>query len=180
MPSFADLPGATPTERTTLIGRDPAERERKVAEDWRGGRDSILAYDPSSNVLTRRVDGQLGDPDDPDGLYSGGRSTTFTYDALNRERTMKVGERFSKTTWWPSDELQMRTKLNGTEEGSTGEPMASNPGTTERRYYLRSGEIARKVRAPEQGPTTTQTYDYDLDSNRLFDERGAHTYNARS
>ena len=192
MPSFDDLPGSTPEDRTTLIERDAAERERRISEDWRGGRDTTLAYDPSNNVTTRRVDGQLA----ADQSYSGGRTSAFSYDALNRERTMKVGERFSKTTWWPTDQLQMRTKLNGAEDpNDLGEPLETNTGTTERRYYLRSGEISRKVRVREPGSadldgenddadaearTQTQTYDYDLDSNRLFDERGAHTYNSRA
>lgn len=52
-------------------------------------------------------------------------------------------------------------------------------GYLDSRYYLRSGDPARQVRDPEQGSTTTQTYDYDRDGNRLFDERGAHAYNAR-
>ncbi len=85
---------------------------------------------------------------------------------------MDVADRHSERTWRPSDELQSRSKLNG--DGS-----AEDPGTLEHRYYLRSGDLARQVRDPEQGSTTTQTYDYDRDGNRLFDERGAHAYNAR-
>lgn len=96
---------------TDLIERDAAERETRINELWRGeddwhdGRDTILAYDSANNVTTRRVDGLLFDPG-PTGLavddgpctgdlseceYRDGRTTAFTYDALDRESTMDIG-----------------------------------------------------------------------------------------
>ncbi len=179
IPTFAGAPSDFDYDRTTLITRDPAERERRVQESWRGGRDTVYTYDANNNVTTRRVDGKLVNPgalaNDPADdtpctgsiescTYSGGRTSGFTYDPLDREQTMDVAGRRSTTSWWPSDQLRSRTKLNG---------------TIDSRFYLRSGDLARQVRDPEQGSTTTQTYDYDRDGNRLFDERGAHAYNAR-
>lgn len=176
VPEFTDGEVSAPLLRTTLIGRDTAERETDVDENWPTGRDTAMIYDASNNLLHRRVEGAF----DGNGEYDGGRTSSFTYDALGREKTMEVAGRFSTTTWWPSDQIQQRTKLNGVQdEDESGEVDEDNPGTTEWRYYLRSGDTSQKVRIPEEGDQTTQTYDYDLNGNTLFDERGSHVFNAR-
>ena len=188
IPDFPGAPQDFAFERTTEIARDAAERERRVNESWRGGRDSAFGYDAAGNVTTRKLDGKLTDggspcPGEGSGCtYEGGRIFNFTYDALDRERRLAVDtapatdgpdegtdptddpDRLTMTEWWPSDQMRERTKPND---------------TVESRYYLPSAEISAKVRDPRQGATETQTYAYDLNGNRSFDERGAHAFNAR-
>jgi RHS repeat-associated protein len=160
-------PGAP---RATNILRDDAEREHVVNEAWGGGRDTLFEYDDNGNVRLRRVDGAYSSSAGVED-YSGddAKSTTFTYDSLDHERTMTVDpprgdNRTTTTTWWPSGDMHARTKDND---------------TVETRYFDVHGRISRKTRNPDEGDTETQDYDYDADGNRTKDERGTERFDPR-
>src|SRR3954452_4134280 len=94
--------------RTTAITGEPAERQTLVNETWASGKDTAFDYDPNGNVKVRRTDGTNG----ANG-YQGGKTATFTYDALDRETQLEVAEgaddRITTTTYWPSGDIASRT-----------------------------------------------------------------------
>jgi RHS repeat-associated protein len=192
IPSFPGAPSGFEYNRKTTIARDPAERELRVNEDWRLGRDTTFSYDEAGNVTTRRTDGRLVDPQTGDACTGAGSgcdyvgddraSTGFTYDALDRETTMERtsdGETQGwRTQWWPNDKLESRTRIDG---ALAADPANDDVAARDSRFFWPSGDPSARVHDPgsSEGPST-QTYAYDLNGNRTFDERGIHTYNARS
>ena len=151
--------------RTTVIGRDAAERETVVDEQWTNGRDTQYSeYDANGNVQQLSTDGSFNATN---GSYTGDetKATTFEYDPLDRETEATVtarGEtRKTATDWWDSGEISTRTKANG---------------TVEQRFFNAHGEISQKRRDPAAtaADTEVQGYDYDADGNRIMDERGGH------
>jgi RHS repeat-associated protein len=163
------VPDIGPPDRTTTIQRDFAERET-IVDEHDAGRDTTFEYDGDGNVTRRQTDGQYVETSSG-ATYEGDerKTTTFTYDALDRERTMTVdpargANRLTTTTWWPSGDMREREKSNH---------------TVETRYFNPRGEISRKIRDPQQGDTRTQDYDYDAEGNRTEDERGTHVFDPR-
>jgi RHS repeat-associated protein len=155
------------TPRATNVQRDDAERERVVNEAWSGGKDTFFDYDANGNVKVRKTDGVYEGSD----TYSGddAKTTTFEYDSLNRELSNTVNpptgaNRTTTTTWWPSGDMNARTKENG---------------TVEKRYFDVLARISQKTRDPDQGDSDTQDYEYDADGNRTKDERGAERFDPR-
>ena len=186
VPSFDGAPAGFDYDRQTVIACDSAERELRVNESWRGGRDTTFSYDPAGNVTKRRTDGKLVDSNGDSCTGSGAgctytgtdaASAEFTYDALDREQTLvrsSGGKTQSwQTSWWPTDELKSRTRMNG--------GLSADVAATDRRYFWPSGDPSARLHDPgsSEGPST-QTYAYDLNGNRTFDERGIHAFNARS
>ena len=116
-----DLAGADPSflNRTIKVDRDFAERETDINETSQVGLDTRYDYDDDGNLILRRVDGTLSG-----GNYSGGRTTTFTYDELGREETMEVDDdpanpspiRTWTTATFPSDQIDRVTRPNGVSE----------------------------------------------------------------
>lgn len=155
--------------RTTQFGRDDAERESYVVEDWADGKDVNLAYDRFSGDQTLRQTG--GRYDRAEDAYSGGeaKTTRFAFDSLGRETRMTVDppggeDRETTTRWSDGGTMLERRKPND---------------TVERWTYNVLGEKTEKVRDPASGATETQAYDYDANGNRSVDERGRHWFNAR-
>ena len=106
--------------RTWLLKRDDADRLTRVNEDWTGGKDTRLAYNPDGDLTDRHTDGVLDTT--VDGGYRGGKHTKFTYDSIGRERTMTVRQdgqaaaRETTSSWYPSGDLAERTLPNGSKE----------------------------------------------------------------
>ena len=153
--------------RTTIFGRDAAEREIRVNEAWTGGRDVRLAYaDGTGDLASRRTEGTFtGD------VYGGDKVKTasFEYDSLGREVQMTVdpavgADRVTKTRWHGGGQMRERTKPNG---------------TVDRWSWNGLGEKTGHERDPDTGTTQTQDYSYDDNGNRTKDERGEHRFNAR-
>jgi RHS repeat-associated protein len=155
-------------DRATVITRDPSEREHRVNESWRGGRDTIFWYDEAGNVKTRETDGAI----QPDGGYGGreARSTRFVYDSVDRETSMTVqregeGARATTTSYFNSGDVRERRRPSG---------------ALERWRYTSRGERSRRERVRKSGSVAeTQDYGYDANGNRSQDERGTHAFNAR-
>lgn len=163
-------------DRLTHLYQDAAERETVVDEDWPAqgelpsGRDTATDYDRDGNVSRRRTDGVAtvsaeGEVTD----YSGGKSTTYAYDSLDRETDMSVEQgsqtRATYSTYHPSGELRSRTNPDQVAEST---------------YFGPDGDIAKMMRAKGSGsPVKDQGYGYDVNGNREADERGSYRYNAR-
>ena len=166
-------------DRTTTFGYDDADRQTladeqafDVNEETRRGKDTKLAYDRNGNVLERLTDGRV----QANGSYLGGKTTTFSYDSLDREQSMDVvagGERTRSTStdYWPGGERSLRR----TERESVDDD------TVERWFRFSDGRLSRmdRKRQGSAGFLKQQAYDYDLNANRIQDERGTHEFNAR-
>lgn len=159
-----------PEERVTVFGRDDAERESYVQEDWSRGKDVNLGYDAFTGDQTlRQTRGQYDRDSD---TYTGqdAKTTTFDFDSLGRETKMTVDpsddkpDRVTRTRWSDGGAMIGREKPNE---------------TVERWSWNVLGEKVQKVRDPVSGATDTQPYDYDANGNRTTDERGRHWFNAR-
>jgi hypothetical protein len=147
--------------------------------------DTVFSYDPDGNVFARSDNGQLGtgsfscpstaqNATLPLPAYTGGQTSTFTFDNLDRETTMNVASnqgdspqqptRTYTTNYWPSgtDESQTRSQQNGS-------PI------TENWYFNDDGKESQDVRSSD---ATNQTFAYDTDGNRITSENGNHVYNA--
>ena len=178
-PEAEDHPGT----RTTQIAVNAAERPVLVDETWSRGRDTTFLYDRNGNVVRRQTDGRADpptapvDPEQPYG-YTGSdaRTTAFTYDALDREKTAAVcdnasscsagagGARVTSTDWYPSGEVERRTKPSS---------------AVETRAYFEDGRISQMRRVANGVQQKDQTYDYDENGNRTRDERGTYLHSAR-
>lgn len=162
--SVVDCDGGCGTSYETKFTYDGVERPTLVNET-RNNKDTRLAYDLNGNVVTRQTDGNFAN-----GSYTGGKTTTITFNGADRQQTMDVqlaGDnltRHSTFDYWPSGDLATRTTPND---------------TTERRYYLGNGDLTSLVRSKAGGATTTTDYTYDADGNRTRDERGTYSYNSR-
>lgn len=97
-------------DRFTNISRDPAERELVVNETWPKGKDTVFSYDDAGNVATRKTDGAhnaaSGDYGDAPNSTDKAKSTSFSYDRLDRERSATITQasktRSHEKNWWPS------------------------------------------------------------------------------
>jgi RHS repeat-associated protein len=166
-------------DRTTTFSYDDADRQTladeqafNAAEQTRRGKDTKLAYDRNGNVLERLTDGRV----QANGNYAGGKTTTFSYDSLDRERSMQVvagGERTRSTStdYWPGGERSLRR----TDRESVDDD------TVERWFRFSDGRLSRmdRKRQGASGFLKERAYDYDLNGNRVRDERGAHEFNSR-
>ncbi len=160
---------ARTNSRQTTFSYDAADRQAAVDETWTGGRDTQLFYDRNGNVTERRTDGAITAP----GSYSAdGRTTSSTYDSLDRETLNRVRtpngsggyvDRVTTSAYFPSGEKHYITKPNGEQE--------------ERRYddAMRLTFLSRSA----GGRPKMQSYSYDRNGNRAEDERGRYTFNAR-
>jgi RHS repeat-associated protein len=151
---------------------DADESAFMSGEDLRRGKDTRLRYDLDGNVVKRRTDGRI----QADDSYAGGKTTEFCFDPLGRETEMEVtadGEATRRTfsEYWPGGELRSRR----TERAS------SSNDTVERWFRFSDGRLSRLDRK-RQGAVDfakNQAYDYDLNGNRIQDERGSHEFNSR-
>lgn len=160
--------------RLRTMDHDGAERTEVVDERWQNGRDTAFRHDADGNVLDRWTDTEyLGRNADGTVNVTGGKQTSFTYDELDREVSMRVADagrpvRETTTQYWPSGDMRSRTKPNGTVEDW---------------HYLDDGRVNRMRRHRAAAPATElakdQQYHYDENGNRDVDERGLHVYNAR-
>lgn len=176
--AFVDLRAATTCDdagtRVTAITRDGADRQARVNETWDTGKDTTYAYDATGNVTKQQTDGAYHPAagttpatyDGPDA-----KTTTYAYDSLNRETSVVVSPtngatRVTASSRWPSGALKQRTKSNG---------------TTDRWFYDTTGSATMHTRTPTgaTAPVDAQTYSYDANGNRIQDERGTYTFNAR-
>jgi len=181
-------------DRTMIIGRDPAERQLRVNESWRGGRDTVFTYDADGMTTSRLTDGRLkmagSGADCPAGqtascVYEGGKTTTFSYDALHQERRMTVTERKIASDADPS------IRESVTDYYPSGDPMskerwtAGQPHVTETYFWRADGQMGQmQINRPGtdvEGAAAdkNEVYAYDLNGNRTADERGTHAFNAR-
>ncbi len=163
--------------RTTGISYDNAERPTLVNERWTSGKDSAFAYDSGGNVVTRRTDGTVQTPGDP-ASYQGGTTTSFGYDALERETSTRVcvsgpvtcvagsADRTTTTDYYDGPRVKTRRKPNGVVETVS---------------FLDDDRLASMKRTKGDAGATLKdlTYTYDRNGNRTQDERGTHLYNAR-
>ncbi len=144
---------------------DEAGRLETVNEAWAEGKDTRFDYNRDGDVIKRWTDGRISGTD-----YVGGKAAEFSFDSLGRETVMRVqrsgqsSDRTTRTSYWPSSRRQERTKPNG---------------TVERWYFDGQDRLNSRVRDPHMGTTEEQAYEYDLNGNRVRDERGTHEYNAR-
>jgi RHS repeat-associated protein len=179
--------------RTTEYAYDALERQLAVDETWKADRDTTYSYDDNGNVFLRRTDGELARTGSPPALLTGtepylrGKTTTFEFDAQDRETLMRVShpEDASKTRsraseYWPSNEVRewRRTSTGGAT-------------ITERRYFADDGRLLQKTREGSSGADTPRIYQYDDADNdstdptqwgngsRSSDERGTHVFNSR-
>ena len=74
------------------------------------------------------------------------------------------GARVTSTDWYPSGELERRTKPNS---------------AVETRAYFEDGRISQMRRVANGVQQKDQTYDYDENGNRTRDERGTYLHSAR-
>jgi RHS repeat-associated protein len=176
---FSFLPGQEFTLQSTVIDRDRAERETIVDVRPAGaaGSDNVpdtrFTYDSEGNPLARQTDTPWNETlNNGAGGWTGTpKTTSFTYDQLGRETRAevdpKVGtNRITTTTYFGSGPLRAREHPNG---------------ALERYFYDTDGRINRMQRR-RAGATNfykNQPYDYDLNGNRVRDERGTYDYNAR-
>ena len=183
-------PGEEPAlERNTFIERDLAERQIRVKEAWREGRDTLFDYNPDGTVSERRTDGELVAPSAPGGngscssrqlegcTYDGGKSTEFTYDALGRERIMEVSgngpERTALSDYYGSGDLREKLRWSSDDGGA-------NEQVEESYFWRADGLISRmQISRDDSADDKDQPYAYDLNGNRTSDERGTHVFNAR-
>jgi RHS repeat-associated protein len=153
--------------RTTELVYDSAARLKYVDEQWKLDRDTKYRYDEDSNVTQRWTDGELDLVHDD---YDGGKSTTFDYDTIGREREMLVersgeSDRETQKTYWPSSNVRRVTRPNM---------------TVEETYLDTQGRVRRRDRTPDGDSTKIHGYFYDSVDNRIHDDKGAHEYNARA
>jgi RHS repeat-associated protein len=106
----------------------------------------------------------------------GGKRTEFCFDPLGREVQMTVtaeGEATRETfsDYWPGGELRSRR----TERASSAND------TVERWFRFSDGRLSRLDRKRQGAAEFAkhQAYDYDLNGNRVEDERGTHGFNSR-
>jgi RHS repeat-associated protein len=169
-------------DRVTRISRDAAERQTLVNEMWANSKDTVLTYDKDGNVLTRRTDGAVDaavDPAQPDpATYKNGKTTSFDYDPLGRERHTWVcttsptascaaggAQRTTSSDYYDGDFLASRTKPGG---------------IVETRSYNDRGKLTNLTRKKGTTVQKNRSYSYDRNDNRTTDERGTHLFNARS
>lgn len=167
--------------RTTKVSYDEANRPSLVDQShgWAGGRgkDTATSYDLNGNAMQRMTDGVASTPSDPANPgYQGGKTTDFSYDVLDREQRMRVTgtdehDRSFTSSYWPSGDLQTRTRQQDT-----------GPTVTESSYYFANGQLARKERHKPDGTMDAEdatTYAYNQNGDATTDERGTYDYNAR-
>ncbi|MEY2430379.1 MAG: hypothetical protein QOC92_104, partial [Acidimicrobiaceae bacterium] len=162
--------------RTTTFGRDSAERLTQVNETWLDGKDTGFAYDANGNVTSRQTDGRFvgGQYVDSNGGHDDAKTTSFTYDRLDRETQMRVAQgsdpmRTTNKTYYDSGELATQHTSNN---------------VNELRFYGRHGDLTT-LRRQRDGAASAdflkdQDYTYDPNGNRTKDERGTHDFNARN
>jgi RHS repeat-associated protein len=163
-------------DRVTRMRNDDAERQRTVNERWATGKDTVFAYNAEGEVLHRRTDGALPTDGDPAG-YSGGKTTSFDYDNLGREKKTWVctngpatcnattADRTTTTTYFDGGFVDRRVKPNDVREDYT---------------FRDDGRLASMRRSkPNNDELKNQEYLYDRNGNRRKDERGTHLFNAR-
>ncbi len=166
--------------RSTTFTRDAAEREQIVNETWATGEDTRFVYDEAGNVTRRQTDGRWNASTSTYVDSAGGRddakTTDFTYDRLEREKTMDTTQgsdpsRGVDRDYWPSGELQRKTILKP----------GTNNNIDEYRFFTSRGEVSkiRRQKVGESGFQKDQGYSYDANGNRTEDERGEHEFNAR-
>ena len=153
--------------RTTLFEYDKAERQIRINETGTKTQDTGLRYDENGNITTRQTDGGFN----TQGGYDGGKTTSFSFDELDREKEMETvvatndePRRTTSTEYYPSGEISKRTWRGG------------GPDVVEESFYLTDGRLARVTNSALQ---KNQAYAYDGNGNRSQDERGSHIYNAR-
>jgi RHS repeat-associated protein len=143
-----------------------------VNEQSRRGKDTKIAYDADGNVKERQTDGRFL----TDGSYSGGKLSKYTYDTVDQEIEALVtapGEatRRTVTDYWPSGERKLLTTKRST----------AADDTVERTFFFSDGRASRKdrKRVGAAGFAKAQDYKYGINGNRIQDERGSYTFNAR-
>lgn len=155
---------------TETFTYDAANR-LKNANDSLRGTDTHMTYYAGGLIHTRQTDGNLGS----DGVsYTGGKTTTFTYDSLDRQQTMTVDpgddpsdgpNRTTTFDYYPSGDQLRQTDPNGVQHND---------------YYDATGQIVGKQRVKNGATTDVQAYTYDANSNRTADEKGTEHYNSRN
>jgi RHS repeat-associated protein len=150
--------------------------------------DTTQAYDADGNLAQRRTNGSITPGS---GLYTGGQTTSFTYDTLGRETTMAVAPNpatasttpdscpapagaqpcrfFNTTKYAPSGQVMEEQRWQGDPNNPSGQ-------ITEDYKYNDDGTLASDNRTG--GDNLSVTYSYDTDANRTTDERGTHQFNA--
>lgn len=181
--SFTDpkvtLANQTPYTSVTGLVYDAADRllltnvrPPGVSGFTGGSGDTRFVYDRDGNVAERDTDGTATAPGTPPGFgYSDGKTTTFSYDALDRQRSMHVngaGDDPNRDFSWTYTPAGLRAQ-------STSQ-QGSGATVTETRSYDDAGQLTRATRSGSPGKD--QAYSYDADGNRTSDERGTHAYNA--
>jgi RHS repeat-associated protein len=195
-PSPIDL-SAAPAETDSMC-YDPAGRLTRVNETFMPGAadtglDTAQTYDADGNLSTRSTNGYLGTASGSQTScptaaqaqsstpppYTGGEQTTFAYNNLDQETTMKVAStsagvqptRTYSTTYWPSGQKQTQTRQQG-----------NGPTINEQWFYNDNGQESEDVNPSEtvnsSGATKDQLYTYDTDGNLTQSENGSHLYNA--
>jgi RHS repeat-associated protein len=175
---------------TTNSSYDGADRNTQVNEAWAGGKDTRLGYDPDGNVFLRQTDGKLTNPGNLASDYTGGKTTDFQFDSLDRETATTVHppvdsdnpcdqqhpdchDRTFGTTYWPSGDRKQVVKYNA------GSADQGRVRTTDSYFYTDDGRLSRRDRRPAGGATDQQDYSYDANANRTKDAHGAYEFNAR-
>lgn len=148
--------------RITVFARDAAERQTRVISP---GSDALFVYDEgATGLLTER---RTGGNFDAQQRYVGDYTATFTYDSLGRELTTDYSGRVTRTTWSDGGQISERVKSNGTRDVWERDGL---------------GRLARHRRVQASGaedPVLSGGYRYDVNGNRVQDERGEFAYNAR-
>jgi RHS repeat-associated protein len=143
---------------------DDADRLR-TANDSARGTDTVLTYDIEGLVGTRQTDGTLSGS-----TYTGGKTTTLTYDALDRQQKLEVNpsdgpNRVTNYDYWNSGDQKRKTDPNLVKHED---------------YYDAAGQLIDRERLKGASTVATQTYSYDRNQNRTRDEKGTETYNSRN
>ncbi|WP_270006592.1 polymorphic toxin-type HINT domain-containing protein [Solirubrobacter deserti] len=177
--------------RETHSVYDVAERLTEVNEvdtndSWDDDKDTFYDYDADDNITVRKTDGNLG----TNPAYSGGKTSTFEYDSIGRERKVTVdtsnqADRITRTTWWPA--------------GRKANVLRQNGEVCQRTYFDTQGRVTargRTTNADERGCEHAETnyryFEYDGNSNRKDEYRWSnatpptrvfynrHEYNSRN
>jgi RHS repeat-associated protein len=155
--------------------------------------DTVQFYNPDGALAERRTNGTL-----PTGgsitnaiandQYTGGQTTSFTYDSVDRERTMTVAPnpnyQNNMPDPCPAPQGAQPCRTFTTAYAASGQPSQATrtqdggAQITENYAYNNDGTIHSDTRSPSDGKSLT--YGYDMDANRTQDERGSHVFNAQN
>ena len=164
-------PGLGRAGKLETFTYDDADRLLTAKDPFRST-DTALTYNSEGLVWTRKTDGNLSGT-----TYTGGKTATFTYDALDRQQQIDVvpSDGPNRTTtfdYWNSGDQQRKTVAIA--------PVTIANGVKHEDYYDAAGQIIDHRRANPSATVADQTYTYDANGNRTLDDKGGEAYNSRN